>query len=217
MASQVKIAVIFYSAMGHTYTVAKAVAEGARAAGADVRLRKVPELAPQQAIDSNPLWKANVEAMKEVPEATLDDLAWADGYLFGSPTRFGVMAGQMKQFLDTVGGLWAQGKLANKPAAAFSGAMNPHGGQETTLHTIYNVMHHWGAVIVPPGYTDPSIYAAGGNPYGVTHTASSREKMEVAKPVLDAARYMGGRVARYAGVISENMGRILLAEPASVN
>lgn len=217
MASKAKIAVIFYSAMGHTYTVAKAVAEGAQAAGADVRLRKVRELAPQQAIESNPLWKANAEAMKEVPEATLDDLTWADGYVFGSPTRYGVMAGQLKQFLDTAGGPWSQGKLANKPVAAFSGAMNPHGGQETTLHTIYNVMHHWGAVIVPPGYTDPSIYAAGGNPYGVTHTVSSMQKMEVSEAVLDAARYMGGRVARYAGVISENMHRILLAEPANMN
>ncbi len=217
MAGSSRVAVIFYSAMGHTYTVARAVAEGARAAGAEVRLRKVHELAPQQAIDSNPMWKANAEATKEVPEAALDDLDWATGYVFGSPTRYGVMAAQLKQFLDMAGPLWAQGKLADKPVAAFTGAMNPHGGQETTLHTIYNVMHHWGAVIVPPGYTDPAIYAAGGNPYGVSHTAASREKMDVAIEVLNAARYMGGRVARYAGVLSANMENLRARDLASVN
>ena len=202
-----KIAIIYYSATGHAHLVANAVAEGAKAAGAEVRVRRVRELAPDEAIDSNPLWRKHVEATKDVPIATLDDLEWADGYVFGTGTRYGVVSAQLKQFLDTAGPLWVQGKLSNKAVSAFTGAGNTHGGQETTILTLYNVMHHWGAVVVPPGYTDPSQYASGGNPYGLSYTADQKET-KVPQEILTSARYLGGRVARFASVLAANRDKL---------
>lgn len=202
-----KVAVIYYSSTGNTYRVAQAIEAGAREAGAETRLRKVRELAPDEAIATNQGWQQHRQATAHVPEATNDDLEWADALVFGTPTRYGVMAAQLKQFLDGTGGLWFQGKLANKVVAAFTGAQNPHGGQETTLLSIYNVMYHWGAVIVPPGYTDANIFASGGNPYGVSYTTPGREG-EIAPEVFTTARYTGARVARYAAVIAENIARL---------
>jgi len=215
MSENAKIAVIYYSSTGHAHIVANAVVDGARATGAEVRLRKVPELAPQEAVNSNPRWKAHLDETSNIPEASLADLEWADGFVFGSGTRFGSVSAQLKQFIDTAGPLWREGKLANKAAAAFTGAVNPHGGQETTLHTIYNVMHHWGAVVVSPGYTDPLQYAAGGNPYGVSYTAGM-EETSVAEETLTAARYLGSRVARYAAVLAENREQLSRGLPETV-
>lgn len=203
-----KVAIIYYSATGHSYEVAKAFEEGAKAAGAETRLRKVKELAPDQAIASNAGWKAHVEATQHVSEATLDDLDWADGYVIGGPVRFGLPAAQLKQFLDTSGPLWAQGKLANKVACAFTGAMNAHGGQEAALLALQNTFYHWGCVILPIGYTDPVVYPAGGNPYGVSYTAGMDSKGASAE-ALAAARYQGQRLAKYAEVISKNLGSLL--------
>lgn len=200
------IAVIYYSSTGNTYELAKVVEEGAKTAGAETRLRRVRELAPDEAIASNQGWQQHVQATAHVQEATLDDLDWADGFIFGTPTRYGAMSAQLKQFLDTSGPLWAQNKLANKAAAAFVGAGNAHGGHETTIMTIYNVMCHWGAIIVPPGYTDPIVYASGGNPYGVSYATPQSGGIEA--PVLDAGRYLGGRVARFAAVLSANKDRL---------
>ena len=214
MSEKAKIAVVYYSAMGHAYQVAKAFEEGARAEGAEVRLRKVKELATPEVVATNPAWKAHLEATKDVPEATLADLEWANGYVFGSPTRYGVMAAQLKQFFDSTGPLWGQGKLSHKPVTAFAGAMNPHGGQVNTISSIYAVMHHWGTIVVPTGYTDSSIYAAGGSPYGVIYTAGARESTSVEEPVLAAARYMGARLARYAEVLAANRDRLLSAPGA---
>ncbi len=208
MSEKAKIAIIYYSAMGHAYQVAQAFEQGAKAEGAEVRLRKVRELAPAEAIAANPAWKAHLEATKDVPEAALTDLEWANGFVFGSPTRYGVMAAQLKQFFDTTGPLWAQGKLAHKPVTAFAGAINTHGGQVNTINSIYAVMSHWGTIVVPSGYTDSSIYAAGGSPYGVIYTAPM-DKMTVDEPVLAAARYMGARLARYAEVLAASRDRLL--------
>ena len=113
---------------------------------------------------------SGLDATRDVPEAALEDLEWADGFVFGTPTRFGLPAAQLKQFIDTVGPLWAQGKLQDKAVGAFTGAGNLHGGQESTLLALHNVFYHWGSVIVPIGYTDKLLYAAGGNPYGVSFT-----------------------------------------------
>jgi NAD(P)H dehydrogenase (quinone) len=192
----VKLAVIYYSATGTNYQMAKAAADAAEQAGAEVRLCRVQELAPDTAIDSNPAWRAHVEATREVPVATLDDLEWADAYLFGSPTRFGNMAGQLKQFIDTAGGLWYQGKLSNKVASCFACAHNAHGGQESTLLAMYNSLYHWGCFIVPPGYTDPSIFAAGGNPYGASSNAVTTDP--VSPEVLEAMRYQARRMVQVA-------------------
>jgi len=213
MSEKAKIGIFYYSAMGHAYQVAKAFEEGAKAEGAEVRFRKAPELASADVIATNPAWKQHLEATRNVPEATLADLEWANGYVFGSPTRFGVMAAQLKQFIDSTGPLWGQGKLSHKPVTAFAGAMNPHGGQVNTINSIYSVMSHWGTIVVPTGYTDSSVYAAGGSPYGVIYTAPARETTTVDEPVLAAARYMGARLARYAEVLANSRDR-LLASPA---
>lgn len=193
--SDVKVAVIYYSATGTNYRLAQAAAEAAEAAGAEVRLRRVAEHAPESAIEGKPEWKAHVEATKHVPVAALHDLDWADVYIFSSPTRFGNVSAQMKQFMDTTGPLWAQGKLANKVVTAMTSAANPHGGQEATLLTVYNVMAHWGAIIVPPGFTDPVVFAAGGNPYGTSATAKNGD---VDEPQLAAARHQARRAVEVA-------------------
>lgn len=171
------LAIVYYSATGTNYQMAKWAKEAAEEVGANVRLVKAEELAPQAAIDSNPKWAAHVEETKDVPVVTSEDLEWADGIIFSVPTRFGSMASQMKQFLDTQGGLWATGKTVNKVVSAMSSAGNVNGGQEATLLSLYTAMMHWGAIIAAPGYTDDSIYAAGGNPYGVSVTVDGEGNM----------------------------------------
>ena len=176
--------------------MAKWAAEAAKKAGAEVKILKVPELAPQSVIDGTPAWKATVEATKDVPTATADDLVWADAIIFSTPTRFGVMAAQMKQFIDTMGGIWAQGKTVNKIVSAMSSAQNPHGGQEATILSLYTVMYHWGALVVTPGYTDPVVFSAGGNPYGTTVTIGQDGKM--VEDVEAAVKYQAERTISVA-------------------
>lgn len=196
-----RVAVIYYSSTGTNYRLAQAAEEGAREAGAEVRLRKVRELAPPEAVNSRPDWKAHLEATRDVPEASMDDLEWADAYIFGTPTRFGNLSSQLKQFLDTAGGLWAQGKLSNKVAAGFTSAQNPHGGQEATLLALNQTLHHWGCILATPGYTDPILFAAGGNPYGMSATVPEGPEGQLPPAVMQAASYLGKRVATVAGWI----------------
>jgi NAD(P)H dehydrogenase (quinone) len=175
--SNVKAAVIFYSMGGTNYQMAKWAAEAANEAGAEAKVFKVEELAPQSVIDGNEAWKATAEATKDVPAATSDDLEWADAIIFSVPTRFGNIASQMKQFLDIQGGIWAEGKTVNKVVSAMTSAQNPHGGQEATLLSLYTSMMHWGAIIATPGYTDPVLFEAGGNPYGTSVSVDQDGKM----------------------------------------
>lgn len=170
MEKQVKFLVVYYSATGNNHQIAKAAADAAEQAGAETRLRRIAETAPDQAIDSNEAWRKHVDSV-DVEAVSLDDLEWADAVIFGTPTRYGNVAAQLKQFMDTTGGLWFQGKLANKVYSGFTSAQNPHGGQESTLLALYNTFHHWGGIIVAPGYTDQALFASGGNPYGVSITA----------------------------------------------
>jgi NAD(P)H dehydrogenase (quinone) len=162
---------------GTNFQLAKWAEEGAKEMGAEVKVLKVEELAPESVIQGNEAWKATVEKTKDVPVATSDDIEWADAIIFSVPTRFGNMPSQMKQFLDIQGGLWANGKTVNKVVSAMTSAQNPHGGQEATLLSLYTSMMHWGAIIVPPGYTDPVIFGAGGNPYGTSVTVDQNGKM----------------------------------------
>ncbi|NUW46516.1 NAD(P)H:quinone oxidoreductase [Nonomuraea rhodomycinica] len=193
----VNVAVIYYSATGTVHTLAQAVAEGAEKAGAHVRLRKVAETAPPEAIGSRPEWGRHLQDTAGVAEATLDDLAWADAVLFGAPTRFGNPAGQLRAFIDTTGPLWFQGKLADKVYSAFTASNTAHGGQESTILALGNTFYHWGGVIVPPGYTDPVQFRTG-NPYGTSHVAGDGAPGEV---TLEAARHQGRRVAETAAAL----------------
>ncbi len=198
---KVKLAVIYYSSTGTNYQMAKWAEEAAIEAGADVKVVKVQELAPDVAIDSNPAWRAHVDTTKDVPTATLADLEWADAYIFSMPTRFGNVPSQMKQFLDTTGGLWAQGKLTNKVVSAMASAGNSHGGQEVTIKSFYTTMMHWGTIIVPPGFTDPSTYAAGGNPYGTSVTVDQEGKM--IEDIREAVKHQTRRTVTVANWIKK--------------
>lgn len=165
---EIKVAIIYYSATGANFKMSKWAAMAAEKEGALVRRHKIKETAPREAIESNDAWKKFVENSVEETEATLDDLGWADVIIWSIPTRYGSWPSQAQAFIDTTGGLWSEGKLADKVVTAISSAMNPHGGQEGTVKTIYATMMHWGCIIVPTGYTDDAVFAAGGNPYGTT-------------------------------------------------
>ena len=200
------IAVAYYSATGHIYAMAEAVVKGAEDAGAEVRLRRVSELAPEEVIRRQDAWREHYEAIAPlVLEVMLDDLEWADGFAFGSPTRFGLPAAQLKEFIDQTGPLWVRGQLANKVATSFTSSQNAHGGQESTLLALNNVFYHWGCLIVPPGYTHAVVAAAGGNPYGASYTAGAGDR--VSAEALTAAHYQGYRLAQYAGrLVSRPVG-----------
>ena len=166
----VKLAVIYYSSYGTNHQMASIAAEAAKAAGAEVRLLKAPETAPQEVVAGVDAWAAQAERTADIPDATAADMEWANAYLISCGTRFGVMASQMRAFIDTLGGVWAKGGLANKPVSAMTSAQNMHGGQESTLLSFYTTVMHWGGIVVAPGYTDEVIFKTGGNPYGYSHT-----------------------------------------------
>ncbi|RCV48491.1 NAD(P)H:quinone oxidoreductase [Marinitenerispora sediminis] len=200
MSESVKLSVIYYSATGVGTTIAREIAETAEKEGAEVRLRKAAELAPAEAIASNPAWAANVEATADVAEATPDDIVWADAVIFGSPTRYGNIAAQLKQFIDTLGPQWAQGLLADKVYSGFTSTSTAHGGQESTLLALSNSFYHFGGIIVPPGYTDPSKFADG-NPYGTSHV-DAQGGNPVADQTRTAAQVQTRRVLRVAAALT---------------
>lgn len=197
MMEPVNVAIVYYSATGTVHALARAAAEGAEKAGARVRLRKVAETAPPEAVDSRPEWAAHLRDTAGVAEAVHDDLEWADAVLFGTPSRFGNPAGQLRAFIDTTGPLWYQGKLADKVYSAFTASNTAHGGQESTLLALGNTFYHWGGIIVPPGYTDPAQFRSG-NPYGTSHVAGDGAPGEVS---LEAARHQARRVAGTAALL----------------
>ena len=193
-----KVAVVYYSSTGTTYELATLIAEGAESAGAEVRLRKVRELAPDEAIASNQGWAQHLAETQDVAEATADDVVWADAVVFGTPTRFGNVSSQLKQFLDTLGPQWQQGLLADKVYSGFVTTATAHGGQETTLQALYTSIHNFGGIIVAPGYTDPVMFATG-NPYGVSFASGGGATL--GNEVKAAARYQGTRVAKIAAAL----------------
>lgn len=193
----VNAAIIYYSSTGTVHALARAVAEGAEKAGGRVRLRKVPELAPPEAINAKPAWARHLQDTADVAQASLDDLAWADAVLFGTPTRFGNPSSQLRAFIDTTGPLWREGKLADKVYSAFTASNTAHGGQESTILALGNTFYHWGGIIVPPGYTDPVQFETG-NPYGTSHRAADGPPSEV---VLKAAHHQGRRAVDTAAAL----------------
>ena len=193
MTTPVNVAVIYYSSTGTTREMAERLSQTAEKAGAEVRLRQVAELAPDEVIESMPAWAQNREESRDIPVAPPDDVVWADAVLLGSPTRFGNVASQLKQFIDMLGPQWGQGLLANKVYAGFTSSQTPHGGQESTLLALYNTIHHFGGLIVSPGYTDP-VKFQDGNPYGVGHVTGANNDAELGSAQLDALDHMVERV-----------------------
>jgi NAD(P)H dehydrogenase (quinone) len=194
----VKLSVIYYSATGTVHTMAERLAQAGEKAGADVRLRQVPELAPAEAIASNAAWSQHFDQTKHEPAATADDVVWADAVLFGTPTRYGNVSSQLKQFVDTLGPQWAQGQLADKVYAGFTATMAPHGGQESTLLALYNTIYHFGGIVVAPGFTDP-VKFADGNPYGVSHVTGGNNEAPLGETQYAALDHLAQRVIRIAG------------------
>jgi NAD(P)H dehydrogenase (quinone) len=197
--SDAKVSVIYYSATGSVWQLAKAVLQGAEKNGAEVRLRKVPELAPDEAIASNAGWASHRLETQDIVEATAADVTWADGIVFGTPTRYGNVSAQLKQFLDTLGPQWAQGSLANKVYSGFVSVGTAHGGHESTLLALYTTMYHFGGIVVAPGYTDPIKFQEG-NPYGTSHTSANGANPP-GELELAAAVFQGGRVTRIASAL----------------
>ncbi|MGW3323542.1 NAD(P)H:quinone oxidoreductase [Streptomyces virginiae] len=203
------VAVIHYSSTGNVHTMAKAAAESAAKAGAaEVRLLKVAELAPAEVVESNPAWAAHAAATADVPEATLADLEWADVVLFGTPTRYGLPAAQLKQFIDTTGGLWFQGKLVNKVVSSFTSTSTAHGGQESTLLALNNTFYHWGSIIVAPGFADPVQFdPANGNPYGAS-SVSGNNPNNVADVNLASVEFQARRAVEIAAALKRGFATV---------
>ena len=197
-----RIAVIYYSATGNVHSLAHAVAEGAESTGSDVRLRQVEEITSELVISQNQHWGRHRAVVRDQPDATLEDLEWADGIAFGTPTRFGNVAAQLKQFIDQAGRLWQEGRLADKVGTSFTSSQTTHGGQESTILALNNTLYHWGMVIVPLGYTVSEVFASGGNPYGASYTSGDRLPGRPTAEALGAAHAQGARLARYADVIA---------------
>ncbi|MEU8301168.1 NAD(P)H:quinone oxidoreductase [Micromonospora sp. NPDC048909] len=196
-----KLSVIYYSSTGTVHAMAKRLAEAGEKAGAEVRLRQVPELAPAEAIASNAAWSQHFDATKSEAKATADDIVWADAVLFGTPTRYGNVSSQLKQFIDTLGPQWGQGLLADKVYAGFTASMTAHGGQESTLLALYNTIHHFGGLVVAPGYTDP-VKFGDGNPYGVSHVTGGGNDAPLGDAQLNALDHMAQRVVTIASKLS---------------
>jgi NAD(P)H dehydrogenase (quinone) len=195
--SDVNLSVIYYSATGTVHAMAERLAAAAQKAGAQVRLRQVAELAPETAIAANPAWLEHIDLTKDEPAATPDDIVWADAILFGTPTRYGNVASQLKQFLDALAPQWVEGLLANKVYAGFTASQTAHGGQESTLLALYNTIYHFGGLLVPPGYTDPLKFADG-NPYGVSHVTGASNTDPLTETQYAALDHMAARVVMVA-------------------
>ena len=161
----IRTAIVYYSSTGTVDAMARRAAQAAEKAGAEVRLRHVAETAPDEAVESQDAWAEHREAVEQDPVAEPADLEWADVVLMGTPTRFGSASSQLQAFIDTLGPLWQEGALADKVYAGFTASQTEHGGQETTLMSLYTTFIHWGGIIVAPGYTD-EVKFADGNPYG---------------------------------------------------
>jgi len=189
----VKVLVVYYSSTGANRQLAQWAVEGAKIEGADVKLTRVKETAPEESIKENSAWEKNYRATIQVPEATLEDLEWADAIIFSAPTRYGSVPSQMRSFLDTTGSLWVENRLANKVVSAMSSAINPHGGQEATILSLYTTMYHWGCIVAAPGYTDPVLFNAGGNPYGVSVSVDYDGKIKEDPEAIRKAVYHQAR------------------------
>jgi len=196
------IQIVFYSTYGHVYRMAEAIAEGARQVeGAAVGVFQVPELMPDAALEASGA-KAARAAFAHVPVATPAQLADADAVLFGTPTRFGNMAAQMRNFLDQTGDLWMRGALVGKVGSVFASTATQHGGQETTITSFHSTLLHHGMVVAGVPYAESRLLnldeISGGSPYGATTIAASDGSRQPSENELAIARYQGRHVAELA-------------------
>ena len=199
------VLVVFYSMTGNVAKLAKAVVEGAKSVpGAEIRLRQVEELIPKE--KWNEVMKKVKEELKDVPIATMDDLEWADGIAFGTPTRYGNMTSQMKNFIDRTGNLWQKGALINKVAGVFTSTSTQHGGQETTIITSMVPMFHHGMIVVGVPYSEQRLFAfdsvSGGSPYGASSVSGPMADRMPTENEREIAKTLGRRIAEIAKKIS---------------
>lgn len=200
MQNPVNILIAFYSRDGHTEALAKAIAEGAEKAGAIVRLRRAREIVSREIMAKAEGWIENADRMNALYEApTTDDAEWADGIIFGTPTRFGNVSSELKAYVDSLGGLWFGGKLVGKAGSTFASTGSQHGGNESTNITMYNFLVHLGMILVPLGYADPVLFEAG-TPYGAS-TYSLNGQRPVSDKELEVARFQGKRVTEVSRVL----------------
>lgn len=204
-----KVLVVYYSTYGHTYTVAQAVAQGAESVeGSEVRLRRIPELEEaKRALSSQEYYRQAQAQQAEIPEATHDDLRWADGIVWGFPTRYGNMPAQAKQFIDTTGSLWQNGELEDKATGIFTSTATIHGGQESTILTSLVPLLHLGMIFVGTPYgQNPQILTTdgiGGSPYGPGTLAGGDGSRQPVEEELMTARNLGSRVARVSARLKD--------------
>jgi len=204
-----KVKVIFYSMFGHVYKMAEAVAQGAREVeGADVELLQVPELVPDAALEKSGANKAR-DTFKHIPVAKVGDLADADAIIFGTPTRFGNMCAQMRNFLDQTGGLWAKNALVGKVGSVFTSSATQHGGQETTITSFHTTLLHHGMIIVGLPYSEQRQTTiseiSGGGPYGASTIAGGDGSRMPSENELTMARFQGRHVAAIAKKLFGNI------------
>ena len=196
-----KVLVLYYSSWGHVEQMAHAAAEGAREAGAEVTVKRVPELVPEEVAR-----QFHYKLDQQAPIAGPNELDQYDAIILGTPTRFGNMAAQMKQFLDQTGGLWAKGALVGKVGSVFTSTASQHGGQETTLTSVHTVLLHHGMVIVGLPYSFQGQNGVdevkGGSPYGATTIAAADGSRQPSPVELDGARFQGRHVATIAGKLA---------------
>jgi NAD(P)H dehydrogenase (quinone) len=196
-----KVLVLYYSSYGHIETMAGAVAEGARSAGATVDIKRVPELVPPEVAKAS-----HFKLDQKAPIATVDELPNYDAIIFGVPTRFGNMAAQMKNFLDQTGGLWAKGALVGKVGSVFASTATQHGGQESTILSTHTVLLHQGMVIVglPYAWQGQTIMTemTGGSPYGASTITGGDGSRQPSANELAGARWQGEHVAKIAAKLA---------------
>jgi NAD(P)H dehydrogenase (quinone) len=197
-----KILIAFYSRGGSVETLATSIADGARAEGADVRLRRARELVGDELMAKVPGWSASAVRQNALYEAPSEaDAEWADAIVFGTPTRFGLVSSELKAYIDSLGGLWSQGKLNNKAGSAFTSTSVVHGGNESTILSLYHPLAHLGLVIVPLGYADTPMFHAG-TPYGASAVVNGRDRLMPTEADLAVARFQGQRVTRVASALT---------------
>ena len=196
----VKVLIAFYSRGGVTEALAQAVAEGAKSAGAEVRMRRVPDIVSEEIKALVSGWKEHSERMiAAYGSPTIDDAVWADAVIFGTPTRFGNVAAELKAYIDSLGAIWVKGALNGKAGGVFATTGTLHGGNESTLLSVYHPLAHLGFIIVPTGYADPSLFKAG-SPYGAT-SVSYNQDAPPTEDDLTVARFQGKRTAEVAAAL----------------